>query len=220
VNTRKTTKAPLRTQNSYAVIDGNDPDFEEKQKAAVILFLVDSLMGNDSAPIAHSKTELFLDLCRLSVEALDRQPESMHLSPAAPALLRYLRDAMARYVEAATAAELDSPKAWKTTLRNTALAKALYVGDEKKTGGRPKREGHDHFEIQTRYVEAFFEMPDWNIKEPTTQQVTAATRRVYEGISGKPWEHDNTTADRVLTHIRRVLRESGYSLPSPSRPKR
>lgn len=132
MSTRKTTKAPLRTQNSYAVIEGNDPDFEGKQKAFVIHLLVSSLMGNDSAPLPYSKTELFLDLCRQSVDALDRQPESMHLSPAAPALLRYLREAMARYVEAATTAELDSPKAWSTTLRNTSLAKALYVGDEKK----------------------------------------------------------------------------------------
>jgi hypothetical protein len=220
VCTRKTTKAPLRTQNSYAVIDGNDPDFEEKQKAAVILFLVDSLMGNDSAPLPYSKTELFLELCRQSVEALDRQPESMHLSPSAPALLRYLRGAMARYVEAATTAELDSPKAWNTTLRNTSLAKALYVSDENKTGGRPKSEGHDHFAIKVLYAQVFFEMPNWNIKEPTAQQVTTATRRVYEGISGKPWEQDNTTADKLLTHIRRVLRKSGYSLPPPSRPKR
>jgi hypothetical protein len=220
VSTSKTTNAPLHTQNSYEVIDGNDPDFEEKQKAAVIHTLVDSLMGNDSDLIPRVKTKLFLDLCRQSVEALDRQPESMHLSPAAPALLRYLRDAMARYVEAATAAELDSPKAWKTTLRNTALAKALYVGDEKTTGGRPKREGHDHFAIKARYVEAFFEMPDWNIKEPTAQQVTAATRRVYEGITGKPWEQDNTTADKEMARIRKVLNTSGYSLALSSRNKR
>ena len=220
MSTRKTTKAPLRTQNSYAVIDGNDPDFEGKQKAVVIHLLVDSLMGNDSAPLPYSKTELFLDLCRQSVKALDRQPESMHLSPAAPALLRYLRDAMARYSEAATTAELDSPKAWSTTLRNTALAKALYVGDEKKTGGRPKREGHDHFAIKVLYVQVFFEKPNWNIKEPTAQQVTAATRRVYEGISGKPWEQDNTTADKEMARIRKVLNTSGYSLPPSSRNKR
>lgn len=202
------------------LIDGDDPEFEDKQKALVIKFLVKNLIDRGTLADKHAKTEIFLDLCRLSVEALDRHPESMHLTPAAPFLLGYLRKAMARYIEAANTAESNSPKAWKTAARNSALAKALYLGDENATGGRPKSEGHDNFAIKVLYAKAFYEMPNVNTMKPTPAQVTAATRQVYEELSGNPWEQDNPSADKEMARIRRVLKTSGYHLPPPNRSKR
>jgi hypothetical protein len=210
------------TQDRWGVaINGDDTEFDQKQRAAVIHVLTQYLIDPAEVAGSHARGEVFLDLCRHAVAALCECAAEPERSPAAPALLRYLHQALGRYVAAADAAEQDSPKAWHPNDRNAALARAMYLADGGATrGGRPKLDKQDHFEIKARYAQAFLEAPSWNIGAPTPEQVTQATRLVYEHVTGNEWEPDSKKADEELTRIRQVLRAAGYVIPAPRNGKR
>lgn len=177
-------------------------------------------LANASKGIGHEHAhEVFLDICKQAVAALELHEGKLAQSPSAPALLNYLMHGMRSYIQSmgptASTSEESGKKSLKkitqpnnsTTSRRDALAKAWMLTGAKLSG----LEEQERIEICCAFSKSLEEQTDSNSISPNKRQVSIANQAAYQAHWKTKWiKDDQKSKDRMKT-ITRVLKEEGYA---------